>query len=460
MFKLWKECGGIGFYSNGTTVVLYDPDTLKAAYLQADGCAEESLLTAWFSEQRAAAETKSAKRREKREENLMLRLLLTGRCNLNCSYCQMRKMVNHSQADLDFETIDKILDKVEAEGYAYITIHFSGGEPLLAVKQIEYVCSQVRQRNLKKVRFAISSNGTLMEDAVIDLLLKYDIQTVISIDDLEESSSLRRNYHGLTSVNKVLKQCRKATEQGLKLGISTVFIQSNRDKAVKLIDELHDKYHIESMGYNYQHYSGFEKRHVDVSGGYMQTYADTLVRVSDRCRELNIFEEQSNRIIEPFVTEIPRRNHCSSQVSQVTVLPNGMLGPCKTFASAQKDIVSCEQWIADAQESNAVFDKWRGRNTESVRQCSTCPYRTICGGGCPYEAYVDHQDIYTADERYCVVAQTLFLHMLDYLEQAKVFADAGRKPKLLSKEQKAVLLTCKTPDTLKLTTSIGHYLEN
>lgn len=443
-------------FANADITVLFNPDTLRTYYCKRNDAGYYTDIVKEFQKMDSTMQDFECDH----NNNLMLRLLITNRCNLNCEYCQMRRMVNNNVMDMSIDDLDRLIDIVSNGDYEYITIHFSGGEPLIVADKIEYVCEKVKKMGLNNVRFAISTNGLLLNEKSINLLIKYDIQTVISIDGLDGSKSLRKNIAGESSVKKVLEKCSEARLKGLKFGISTVCIQSDLDNAVPLVDILHNQYGIESIGYNYQHYAGFEKRNIDVSNDYMRNYARTLIGVSDRCREYNIFEEQSNRIIEPFVSEIPRYNHCSSQVSQVTVLSDGTLGPCKTFVSDHRDVASIDSWESSTQEIKELFSKWRGRNSTSIHKCNSCPYRTVCGGGCPYEAFVDYSDIYNPDTRYCVVAETVFLHMLDLMYDKGCFLDATESLTLLTKEKKRFLLTSNKTDKLKLTTSIGHFLEN
>lgn len=452
MFRMIEKRADVAIFTNDRYDVFFDPANLRLAYrIHRDNLLESDISLFKKGDNEIPGNV---------SRNLMLRLLITSKCNLNCSYCQMKELMKKDGAtDLSYENIDLLLNKLERESYDYITIHFSGGEPLLALDRIRYVCASVKNRGIQNVRFAISTNGILLTEDTVRLLKEYDVQTVVSIDDLREENSLRRNHVGRSFVSEVLRNSKSAREQGLRLGISTVFVKENEDNAVNFVDRLYKEYSVDSLGFNYQHYSGFEKVNIDHSEGYMASYASTLIKVSDRCREYNIFEEQSNRIIEPFVYRIPRTCHCTSQSSQVTVLPSGMLSPCKTFASAGKDTVSCMEWASDSAEYNSIFSRWRGRRIDTITQCHSCIYRSICGGGCPYEAYVDCGSIYHADARYCIVAEMFFLHMLDKLEEFGSFASAGAQLQDLTDAQRQKLLTCSNADKLKLTASIGHFLE-
>ena len=452
MFQLFNQKCKVAVFTNGKYDVFYDPKSLRLAYRSHHDEVSDQTATAFLDSSEEKAYDGS--------RNLMLRLLITNKCNLNCSYCQMKKLMQKDgAADLSYENIDLLLDKLEAEKYDYVTIHFSGGEPLIALNRIRYVCENVKKRGIENVRFAISTNGILLKDEAVRLLKEYDVQTVVSVDDLREENSLRRNYAGHSFVGEVLRNSSEARAQGLRLGISTVFVRDTEDNVVDFVDKLHNDYAVDSLGFNYQHYSGFEKGNIDHADDYMAAYASALIKVSDRCREYNIFEEQSNRIIEPFVYKTQRKCHCTSQSSQVTVLPSGMLSPCKTFASANRDITSCASWVSDSEESNIIFSHWRGRRTDTVSPCKNCIYRALCGGGCPYEAYVDCGSIYHADARYCVVVEMFFLHMLDKLEQFGVFDTASAELQEVTDAQRQQLLTCTNADKLKLTASIGHFLE-
>ena len=456
MFKLEYSSSSLGIFKDNNVIVVYKPNSQEIIampqwyYINHMSCIDSNYDYLSMTDSKSKIDSISSR-------NLMLRLLITNRCNLNCAYCQMKKLTKHSVAiDMSYEIIDKILVYVAKSNFDYITIHFSGGEPLIALDKINYVCQNVKKLGIRNVRFAISTNGTFLNDKTIALLKDNHIHTIVSIDGLGKANNKRLDFLQHESVKTVLQACRKATDSGLSLGISTVFVKENSEHAIELVDWLFNEYHIRSLGYNYQHYSGFEKGNIDTSSNYMDEYTKSLISVSNYCREHDIFEEQSNRLIEPLVFSKIRSRHCTSQSSQITVMPDGNVGPCKTFASAGKDTMPYLEWLEGHFDS--ILSKWRKRTIFTIEKCRNCLYRNICGGGCPYEAYVDTGEIMNSDLRYCSVPQSFLPAMLDVLNKKRIF-DSIEKPKIITQKEKECLLTCKKTDIYGLTTSIGHMLE-
>ncbi|MCU9809616.1 4Fe-4S cluster-binding domain-containing protein [Paraclostridium sp. AKS46] len=93
---------------------------------------------------------------------------LTERCNLKCTYCFEGDKGNK---DFTLENIDQFIQFVKENKLKDITIRFFGGEPLLnipiiknIIKTVEYNLSDV------KVNYNIFTNGTILNDDVINLI--------------------------------------------------------------------------------------------------------------------------------------------------------------------------------------------------------------------------------------------------------------------------------------------------
>lgn len=442
-------------FEQDSVCVLINPETLvMGCYKTSDTPSAIEIKNAFDS---------ATKKQEVAPKNLMLRLLLTNRCNFSCTYCQMKKMTNGKKpTTINKESIDKILDKIKLETYDYITVHFSGGEPLLALDLIEHMCNKMRSLNIKNVRYAISTNGSLLNEKSIQVLKKYNVQTIVSIDGVTDIENKHRISQGKqTTTSKIFNGLNAALENDLPVGISMVYNGEPIENIIKSISYLKEKFDIKSVGFNYLHYAGFEKIEHDKSIAYMQKYAEALFEVYNYCRLNNIFEEQSNRIIEPIIMQKFRTGHCSSQSSQVTIMPNGQISPCKTFASANKDCCSLESWLSNNETSLQLFKWWHNRKTDSINGCSTCKLRGVCGGGCCYEAYVDNNTIMTPDRRYCVVPQYIMKKLITLIikEKGLLQKNGSNKCMIFSSEELKAFLSSKDKNKFKLTASVGHFLE-
>lgn len=97
------------------------------------------------------------------EENLKLEI--TRDCNLECEHCYKGEKENKY---MSLETIDKVFKDVDEIGCLMI----SGGEPFLALPQLERVYEQISKNNIKVWLMVIQSNCTIMNDRVVEILAK------------------------------------------------------------------------------------------------------------------------------------------------------------------------------------------------------------------------------------------------------------------------------------------------
>ena len=153
MFRKVYESSHVGIFQDEEVRVLYKPDSQELKVIPRDCGFDDDVL-------RRSELTPSVTESRPATRNLMLRLLITSRCNLNCAYCQMKKLTGGERLDMSCQVIDEILRHIANEKYDYVTIHFSGGEPLIAINKINDVCREVKRLGIKNVRFAISTNGT------------------------------------------------------------------------------------------------------------------------------------------------------------------------------------------------------------------------------------------------------------------------------------------------------------
>lgn len=110
-----------------------------------------------------------------------LKIQLGMRCNYSCSYC-------NQSAELDLGTVTRTAD---VEGFlaslagwlhgAPERIEFWGGEPLLYFAKLKRLVPSLRER-FPEVSFSMVSNGSLMDEEILDFIEHYDIFVAVSHD--------------------------------------------------------------------------------------------------------------------------------------------------------------------------------------------------------------------------------------------------------------------------------------
>lgn len=122
-----------------------------------------------------------------------VKINMTNFCNLKCNYCFANEgTYNKKKRKFDKNLIDKFIDFL----MLYPTVQnitFFGGEPLLNVDGIEYLCQQVN--NLRPdIGFYCQTNGTLMNKRIDNLIHRYKIKFTLSIDGSKEDNDRNRVF--------------------------------------------------------------------------------------------------------------------------------------------------------------------------------------------------------------------------------------------------------------------------
>lgn len=98
-----------------------------------------------------------------KKENLKFSLIeVTRRCNLSCKHCMRGEPQNIT---IKKEYIDKYFDEINS----IMNINLTGGEPLLALDECEYIVDKIINSNFSTLGFSIITNGTVLDERVSDM---------------------------------------------------------------------------------------------------------------------------------------------------------------------------------------------------------------------------------------------------------------------------------------------------
>jgi uncharacterized protein len=128
-----------------------------------------------------------------------LLVVLSEKCNLNCSYCGVDKW-SKKQIDpyLYLEEFKKLRSKYPDEK---IKIDFFGGEPLLQLPLIKIILDGVKDDG--NVKFFMPTNGLLLTDENLHFLIENNIEISLSFDGLWQDKN-RLQLNGKKTLQKFL----------------------------------------------------------------------------------------------------------------------------------------------------------------------------------------------------------------------------------------------------------------
>jgi sulfatase maturation enzyme AslB (radical SAM superfamily) len=131
-------------------------------------------------------------------------LNVTEECNFSCSYCFQKK----GKGNIDVSIVEKALDFFLPLLAEECHINFYGGEPLLAFDQIRHAVSTILEKNkrLKKhVQFSMTTNGSLINDEILEFLNKHKFLLTVSFDGLAQDISKKKgSFEHIVSIIKEL----------------------------------------------------------------------------------------------------------------------------------------------------------------------------------------------------------------------------------------------------------------
>ncbi|MDA8132219.1 MAG: radical SAM protein [Elusimicrobia bacterium] len=127
---------------------------------------------------------------------MYLLVVTTWACNLRCTYCKVHFENKYIPEDYLFKAVDLLCGSQDKE----LKMEFFGGEPLLLPfdlirRTIEY--GERKAASLgKTVKFIMTTNATLLDEAKIAYFKKHDVLLIVSLDGDRRSHNKNRPRMG------------------------------------------------------------------------------------------------------------------------------------------------------------------------------------------------------------------------------------------------------------------------
>lgn len=151
-----------------------------------------------------------------RTGNLLIHLL--NGCNLQCRHCYLDASPKGSHV-LPLELVRRTIEEADALGIK--SVQLSGGEPLLH-PHIDAILSAAKG---KRYTVSLSTNGTLIDDHMADLLAGINAYTVASIDG---PAAYHDSFRGrLGCFDQAEAGIRRLIDRGLEVRIVTTVCEDN-----------------------------------------------------------------------------------------------------------------------------------------------------------------------------------------------------------------------------------------
>ena len=308
----------------------------------------------------------------------------TWKCNLRCSYCFVRECglsrtgeyLSSADAASVIDALDEGLPEVDA-----ICLHLYGGEPLLNLSAMEAMVNRAAQKASGRFAFAITTNGTLIAPAALDLLRTGSFEVILSIDGPAHiHDEYRRTLEGGPTHARVLEflaALRSETDCRIR-GSAVVRSGWGLSQAVNYLLSLQvDVIKAQAVrsppGFPYA-LSAFEQKvylkDIEVIGSYVMRELELGRRPRD--------DRFSSRVLQ-LLAGMERHTFCGAGDTTFGVTPAGEILPCVLMEPGPNLLGHIHD---DPQAWRQAGRAWLRSHSQKA-ECSACDAQPLCGGGCP-----------------------------------------------------------------------------
>lgn len=315
-------------------------------------------------------------------------------CNMRCQYCFYKEVSDKREVSsyglMTNETVKSMLDHIyqDLEGGDQITFAFQGGEPTLSgLPYFKNFIDCVRGWNKEiQVKYALQTNGILIDDAWCEFLKNNNFLVGISFDILEElNDEARQNIDGSGTSKRVLHTIELFQKYQIDFNVLCT-LTSKIAKQPKLVWEkivqLDIKYvqftpcigEVEDM--NSGEYSLSPQLFAEFYIGIFSMWLDDFRK--NEYRSVKLIDDLFNLFAYGAITSCGINGVCQPQI---IVEADGSVYPCDFYCLDQFRLGSFHELsIKELYERSFLFANKKNNKLESI--CRDCTFVKICSGGC------------------------------------------------------------------------------
>lgn len=325
-----------------------------------------------------------------------IELNLTFNCNLNCEYCFIRQKSPRDR--MNITTAQKAVDLlIERAVYPVVNITLIGGEPLLEyklIKQIVPYAEEAAARRNITVSWSVTTNGTLINERILDFFARHKINMLLSIDGGPETHDRYRKtrsgkgtWHKIVGLIPLIKSYQPWL--GVRMTVSTEAVGSMREDFNKLV----------GIGVN-QFIIAPAQGPVCWSKDQLHQYGINIVKVlQDYIRY-----RQSGTPI--FIEEFENDENdqrvwgCRAGKTSLAIAPNGDVSPCSKMLGLTSEKGRHIVGNINAGIDVKLLEPFQNPIASQPENCKKCPAK--CTGGCYAVNYEQTGSHFLSTEENCL----------------------------------------------------------
>lgn len=295
-----------------------------------------------------------------------VKINMTNFCNLKCNYCFANEgTYNKKKRKFDKNLIDKFIDFL----MLYPTVQnitFFGGEPLLNVDGIEYLCQQVNNFR-PDIGFYCQTNGTLMNKRIDNLIHRYKIKFTLSIDGSKEDNDRNRVFKDNTGSFDVINENYKRFKESV-LSIEATYDGKSKYTKKEIAEYLTKKY-------------GCTNVSVCKLFGNSRTIEFTSPKkdIEDILNCSSIPINRTHELLLGFFTKTNQCYFCSAGTQLLNIDSDGKIYPCHLLIDKKEKYLLGDLTSFNKDEFESKRLRFSEKvNKKSYEQCKKCNISWNC----------------------------------------------------------------------------------
>jgi len=344
-------------------------------------------------------------------------------CNINCTYCYLTDRSN--PAKLSITTADLIIDRLLSDGLVdkQLTIVFHAGEPMVpGVAYYRALLSHISSRLAHsgiQVRYAIQTNGTLINEEWCQLINEYSISIGISIDGPQFLNDMHRlSRKGKSTFADTMRGISYLKEHGVPFHGIAVVSSTSLDHPKALFDFFYEN-GFYALGLNIEEQEGANHNSSlfdQDSDARIETFFRQMFELfikSDGHLDVREFSRARGAILrDPSLPDIRLSKINSHQTEPLAIISVDYQGNFSTYspeligqpAPAYNNFVLGN--VADCSfrkpKNKELFKRIDREIQNGIKRCKkTCSYYHVCGGGAPANKFYENGSFDSTETKYC-----------------------------------------------------------
>ncbi|MGZ0198771.1 radical SAM protein [Streptomyces sp. RM1] len=331
-------------------------------------------------------------------------------CDIDCLYCYEKRKEAPGGARIDAGQVRRLAKLFQGRPLA---VELHGGEPLTAGR--DHIAEVLRElaAQPRVVRVSLQTNGVLLDEEWLDLFdaLYPGLQIGISLDGDAAGNAWRVGYDGKPVYPRVAAALRLLAERGRKTGVIAAVTPAVLGRAEAVLDHLADFEAVNAVSFvpcfdtSVDQATAAPGRRLSASRQLQRAavagpggpawairpdeYAEFVLAATAHWISAGHFARMK---LEPAVSTIRRLRGLESGFCHFsnlkcdhvfTLYPDGRLGSCDELPWPQAQLtrlgqVTDQSAVASAQRRLPLLNQGKAL----MERCTTCAYRSACGGGC------------------------------------------------------------------------------